>query len=54
MTELKPCPFCGGQAKMFSAFGTQVQCTKCGAKVYDLVMELALAKWNNRVYESKI
>ena len=39
MSELKPCPFCGGEAKV--VYGkyfltltakTHVECTKCGAK----------------------
>lgn len=45
---LKPCPFCGGEAKSFTAFGTQVECTKCGAKVYDFEDNIAFAKWNAR------
>lgn len=36
-TELRPCPFCGGEAKAFydEAGGTfDVQCQKCGALPY--------------------
>lgn len=57
--ELKPCPFCGGEAK-FENFGYQVyiKCTKCKATSatflsrvdYCAVDEVAKA-WNRRVKE---
>jgi len=65
MTELKPCPFCGGEAKTgidndagrFRAFA---YCTKCGARVEykpegfkrlrEMVEEVAEI-WNKRVGE---
>lgn len=29
--ELKPCPFCGGEAHLFVDSGVRVICPKCGA-----------------------
>ena len=29
--ELKECPFCGGNAKLFVDGGVRVMCPKCGA-----------------------
>jgi len=48
-SNVKLCPFCGGAAKVFAAFGTSVECTKCGARVYDLYDKNAISKWNKRV-----
>lgn len=31
MPELKPCPFCGGEAHLFVNDGVRVLCPKCGA-----------------------
>ena len=49
--KLKLCPFCGGLAKIFTAFGTHIECTKCGAKIYDFAEEKASRKWNRRMIE---
>lgn len=46
--ELLRCPFCKGEPKLFTAMGTQIECTRCGAKVYDSSKEGAIAKWNRR------
>ena len=56
MSELKPCPFCGGEAKIRD-FSTpdldpeiDVFCTNCGGQtfVYETVGE-AIEAWNRRV-----
>ena len=43
--KLKPCPFCGGEAKMLDYWGNYIFCRMCGAKIprdvkhYDQVEE---------------
>lgn len=64
MPELKPCPFCGGNARLFVGGGVRVLCTKCKAssmvlqdrEVLDLdragaygVVEYVINAWNTRV-----
>ena len=50
--ELKPCPFCDGEAKIFT-FGLEryrtIGCSKCGVQlpVYETI-EQAIKAWNNR------
>ena len=55
MTELKPCPFCGGEAKVewlcnaepyFSTF--QTVCTDCGIYIEVGSEEEAIKRWNTR------
>ena len=49
--ELKPCPFCGGEAKRYesSFFGHRIACTKCGAKTEYWASKGAATKaWNRR------
>lgn len=52
MSELKPCPFCGGQAEI-SQYGTgrqitQYSCTDCGASLETGETFNHGARWNHR------
>ena len=51
--KLKPCPFCGGEAKFFEDKGYQiysVTCTECdaGTNAYGIEQD-AIDAWNSRV-----
>ena len=57
MIELKPCPFCGGKARLFVSNGVRVICTKCRASSKILVdsecyetraVEKVVEAWNGR------
>ena len=50
MTELKPCPFCGGEARLHSSFEwSHVSCEKCFASTSIRISEeQAIEAWNNR------
>lgn len=56
MTELKRCPFCGGEAEIIEhIFGTLehsygVECTDCGAKTWQFYSEKTdvIEAWNRR------
>ena len=51
MSELKKCPFCGGEAKYYTDCDmTQVQCAVCGATPSGWWDEAedAAAEWNRR------
>ena len=50
MTDLKPCPFCGGKAKSKGyQIGFRVMCPECGgrAKLFSTAEE-AIEAWNRR------
>jgi Lar family restriction alleviation protein len=50
--ELKPCPFCGGEAKFQSGV---ICCSDCGVKMrYISSRKLAIAAWNRRVNDGKV
>lgn len=49
MTELKPCPFCGGKAALWGRFdGYEVYCINCLAKVEQDGRAEAIEAWNRR------
>ena len=53
MSELKPCPFCGGEAILESnklRYGTihSAYCQKCGAEITGFSEHEAVAAWNRR------
>ena len=50
-SKLKPCPFCGGEARRY--FGNTdchgVVCKKCGAKVFGYASQASATRvWNRR------
>ena len=63
MSELKPCPFCGGEAKIFTFYkgGLCVKCMNCYNQTHVWIdeciadaqkksaFEKAVAAWNRRV-----
>lgn len=57
MVDLKPCPFCGGKARLFVNGGVRVICSKCYASTKILTDELeyisdaigtVIEAWNRR------
>ena len=51
-TELRKCPFCGGEARIIGAVGTVfwVKCTECGAETQsEITKQRAAERWNRRV-----
>lgn len=58
-TNFKPCPFCGGKAKLTDlkrAPESWVECTECGARTrfFSNSEEAAVSVWNARLIESKM
>ena len=55
MTELKPCPFCGGKAVILEHNRIyRIQCEKCWIRTANNHSEIcAVLEWNNRVGETK-
>ena len=63
MIELKPCPFCGGEARLFVNNGVRVLCNKCNASSEILVysecyktsaVEKVIEAWNRRVNNDEV
>lgn len=56
MEKLKPCPFCGGEAKV-QRFprNYSVYCTECGARTMSFkpTEEEAVEDWNRRVSDDE-
>lgn len=51
MAELKPCPFCGGEAKVKYILGKKaVVCQECNAEMYSdyTPIEMLVEMWNRR------
>lgn len=59
MFDLKPCPFCGGKARLFVNGGVRVICSKCYASTKILTdninmecesnaVETVIEAWNRR------
>ena len=49
-SRLKPCPFCGGRAKLMYAPDVWIQCTACGSQSkLCAAPETAVERWNVRV-----
>lgn len=55
---LKPCPFCGGEARLMNmGYPHWVYCTQCGAKVHGRVIgekegeKASIDAWNRRADE---
>ena len=50
--KLKPCPFCGGEAKVKRFFGCAyitVGCKKCNVQINRDTKKAAIAAWNTRI-----
>lgn len=52
--ELKPCPFCGGEAEVDyyydDYFSFRIYCKECGIEAFsDVSRDEVIKKWNKRV-----
>ena len=46
--KLKPCPFCGGKAKITGYIFFEVKCRRCRATLPQRYETEAIAAWNRR------
>ena len=65
MTQLKPCPFCGGKAVLHVNNGVRVICKECDCQTISLIDEKystgvggtavsrVIEKWNRRVKDDE-
>lgn len=60
MEELKPCPFCGSEARLVEGVGVReelcwrVECRNCGAKIHSFTSkENTVGLWNSRIDASR-
>ncbi len=56
MNNLKPCPFCGGDAEWeYTGDNVQIQCEDCLCSTFDCSDPVAIKKvWSNRHYEERL
>ena len=63
MIDLKPCPFCGGEARLFVSDGVRALCAKCRASSKILVdsecyktraVEKVIEAWNRRTNKDEV
>lgn len=56
MSELKPCPFCGGEADYgYDSSMILVECTDCyAATAMYMSQDIAAKKWNSRTTDSDL
>jgi len=46
--EIKPCPFCGGEAEYTGVYNTGIRCNKCGIKIFKGSQSRCEKVWNTR------
>lgn len=54
--KLKPCPFCGGEAKVIQLYPSWVACERCGARItaWTNKSEDSIDAWNRRQNDTDI